>query len=115
VEAVVFAAHVECPVRLEVSVVDDSAEAEDGLGALDAPPGAGRNASNPGIVELTVAACNPAPGTKATMASDPELWAALVHQLRRAPDYRDTLGLPLQMHLAKLTEEYVLPHDPDAD
>jgi len=32
-----------------------------------------------------------------------------VHQLRRAPDYRDTLGLPLQMHLAKLTEEYVLP------
>lgn len=49
------------------------------------------------------------------MASDPELWAALVHQLRRAPDYRDTLGLPLQLHLAKLTEEYVLPHDPDAD
>ena len=72
----------------------------------------GKNASNPGIVELTVAACNPAPGTKATTASDPELWAALVHQLRRAPDYRDTLGLPLQMHLAKLTEEYVLPHDP---
>jgi RNaseH domain of pPIWI_RE len=56
-----------------------------------------------------------APGTKATTASDPELWAALVHQLRRAPDYRDTLALPLQMHLAKLTEEYVLPHDPDAD
>ena len=75
----------------------------------------GKNASNPGIVELTVAACNPAPGTKATTASDPELWAALVHQLRRAPDYRDTLALPLQMHLAKLTEEYVLPHDPDAD
>jgi hypothetical protein len=75
----------------------------------------GKNASNPGIVELTVAACNPAPATKATTASDPELWAALVHQLRRAPDYRDTLALPLQMHLAKLTEEYVLPHDPDAD
>jgi hypothetical protein len=32
-------------------------------------------------------------------------------QLRRAPDYRDTLALPLQMHLAKLAEEYVLPHD----
>jgi hypothetical protein len=47
-------------------------------------------------------------------ARTPELWAALVHQLRRAPDYRDTLALPLQMHLAKLTEEYVLPHDPDA-
>ena len=75
----------------------------------------GKNASNPGIIELTVAACNPAPGTKATTAFDPELWAALVHQLRRAPDYRDTLALPLQMHLAKLTEEYVLPHDPDAD
>jgi hypothetical protein len=75
----------------------------------------GKNASNPGIIELTVAACNPVPGTKATTTSDPELWAALVHQLRRAPDYRDTLALPLQMHLAKLTEEYVLPHDPDAD
>ena len=75
----------------------------------------GKNASNPGILELAVAACNPAPGSKATTAFDPELWAALVHQLRRAPDYRDTLALPLQMHLAKLTEEYVLPHDPDAD
>jgi RNaseH domain of pPIWI_RE len=40
----------------------------------------------------------------------------LVHQLRRAPDYRDTLALPLQMHLATLAEEYVLPHDtPDTD
>jgi len=75
----------------------------------------GKNASNPGIIELAVAACNPAPGAKTTTASDPELWAALVHQLRRAPDYRDTLALPLQMHLAKLTEEYVLPHDPDVD
>jgi hypothetical protein len=75
----------------------------------------GKNASNPGILELAVAACNPAPGTKAITAPDPELWGALVHQLRRAPDYRDTLALPLQMHLAKLTEEYVLPHDPDAD
>jgi hypothetical protein len=75
----------------------------------------GKNASNPGIIELTVAACNLAPGSRAATASDPELWAALVHQLRRAPDYRDTLALPVQMHLAKLTEEYVLPHDPDAD
>ncbi len=75
----------------------------------------GKNASNPGILELAVSACNPAPGTKATTAFDPELWAALVHQFRRAPDYRDTRALPLQMHLAKLTEEYVLPHDPDAD
>jgi hypothetical protein len=71
----------------------------------------GQNASNPGIIELTVAGCNPAPEIIATSAGDPELWAALVHQFRRAPDYRDTLALPLQMHLAKLAEEYVLPHD----
>jgi len=36
-----LAAQVKCPVRLEVPVVDDGAEPEDGLGALDAPPGAG--------------------------------------------------------------------------
>jgi RNaseH domain of pPIWI_RE len=45
----------------------------------------GKNASNPGIVELTVAACNPSSGASAATASDPELWAALVHQLRRVP------------------------------
>lgn len=32
-----------------------------------------------------------------------------MHQLRRAPDYRDMLALPLQMHLAKLIREYALP------
>ena len=37
----VLAAEVECPVRLEVPVVDDGAEPEDGLGSLHAPPGAG--------------------------------------------------------------------------
>jgi hypothetical protein len=72
---------------------------------------AGENASNPGIIELAAAACDPSPRASAATASDPELWAAPVHQLRRAPDYRDTLALPLQMYLAKLTEEYVLPHD----
>ena len=36
-----LAAQVKCPVRLEVPVVDDGAEPEDGLGSLDAPPGAG--------------------------------------------------------------------------
>src|ERR1700746_951272 len=41
VYAVVLAAQVKCPVRLEVPVVDDGAEPEDGLGALEAPPGAG--------------------------------------------------------------------------
>jgi hypothetical protein len=32
VDAVVLAARVECPVRLEVSVVEDGAEPEDGFG-----------------------------------------------------------------------------------
>lgn len=41
VDAVMLAAHVECPVRLEVPVVDDGAEPEEGLGSLHAPPGAG--------------------------------------------------------------------------
>jgi hypothetical protein len=41
VDAVMLATQVECPVRLEVPVVDDGAEPEDGLGSLDAPPGAG--------------------------------------------------------------------------
>jgi hypothetical protein len=41
VDALVLAADMECPVRLEVPVVDDGAEPEDGLGSLDAPPGAG--------------------------------------------------------------------------
>ena len=41
VDAVMLAAHVKCPVRLEVPVVDHGAEPEDGLGSLDAPPGAG--------------------------------------------------------------------------
>jgi RNaseH domain of pPIWI_RE len=35
----------------------------------------------------------------------------LAHRLRRAPDYRDTLALPLQTYLANIAEEYVLPHD----
>jgi hypothetical protein len=41
VDAVMLAADVECPVRLEVPVADDGAEPEDGLGSLDTPPGAG--------------------------------------------------------------------------
>ena len=41
VDAIVLAADMECPVRLEVLIVDDGAEPEDGLGSLDAPPGAG--------------------------------------------------------------------------
>lgn len=36
-----LAVDVECLVRLEVPVVDDGAEPEDGLGSLGTPPGAG--------------------------------------------------------------------------
>jgi hypothetical protein len=66
------------------------------------------NAWNPGLLELTVA------GLPADGPQDPEAWAALTHQLRRAPDYRSTLALPLPLHLAKKLAQYVLPHD-DSD
>ncbi|BAJ31842.1 MULTISPECIES: DUF3962 domain-containing protein [Kitasatospora] len=61
----------------------------------------GRIAWNPGLLELAVVGCQP--------GDDPELWAALTHQLRRTPDYRSYLALPLPLHLAKLAGEYVLP------
>ncbi|GAA2811844.1 pPIWI_RE module domain-containing protein [Kribbella solani] len=68
----------------------------------------GRNASNPGLLEITVAAL-PTDGPGET-----EQWAALVHQLRRAPDRRSTLALPLPLHLARKTQMYLLPHDDEA-
>ncbi|MGY4999825.1 pPIWI_RE module domain-containing protein [Streptomyces griseus] len=62
----------------------------------------GRVAWNPGLLEITVAACQ--------QGDDPEAWAALTHQLRRSPDYgRSVLALPLPLHLARKTSEYVLP------
>ncbi|AKL68311.1 RNaseH domain-containing protein [Streptomyces sp. Mg1] len=43
-----------------------------------------------------------------------EAWAAVVHQQRICDDdYRDVLGLPLVLHLARLADEYALPHDED--
>ncbi|MFC5724463.1 pPIWI_RE module domain-containing protein [Streptomyces gamaensis] len=62
------------------------------------------NAWNPELLELTVACLQP--------GDDPEAWAAFVHQQRICKDdYRDVLGLPLALHLARLTDEYALPHD----
>ncbi|MEU5425260.1 DUF3962 domain-containing protein [Streptomyces olivoreticuli] len=62
------------------------------------------NAWNPELLELTVACLQP--------GDDAEAWAAFVHQQRICKDdYRDVLGLPLALHLARLTDEYALPHD----
>src|SRR5260370_12622103 len=41
VDGIVVAGGMECPGRLEVVIVDGGGEPEDGLGARDAPPGAG--------------------------------------------------------------------------
>lgn len=61
----------------------------------------GRPAWNPALLEVAVIGCQP--------GDDPEAWAALTHQLRMAPDYRDMLALPLPNHLARKAQEYVLP------
>ncbi|MHC3458113.1 pPIWI_RE module domain-containing protein [Streptomyces flavovirens] len=62
------------------------------------------NAWNPELLELTLACLQP--------GDDPEAWAAFVHQQRICKDdYRDVLGLPLALHLARLADEYALPHD----
>ncbi|MER7909934.1 DUF3962 domain-containing protein [Streptomyces sp. NPDC096068] len=64
-----------------------------------------RLAWNPGLLEVVVSACQP--------GDDPEAWAALTHQLRKTPDYgRSLLGLPLPLHLARKTGEYILPIRP---
>ena len=34
-----------------------------------------------------------------------------LHQQRLSDDYRDSLGLPLILHLAELTSHYALPHE----
>lgn len=68
----------------------------------------GTNAWNPAAVEIAVVAAS-------EKASVPGPWAAVTHQLRRAPDYNATLGLPLPLHLAAKTAQYVLPHDGDPD
>jgi hypothetical protein len=60
----------------------------------------GKNAWNPGLLEIAVLVCR--------AGDDPEAWAALTHQLRISPDHRNALRLPLPLHLAMQTSEYVL-------
>ncbi len=64
------------------------------------------NAWNPDLLELTVACLQP--------GDDAEAWAAFVHQQRFSEDYRagrEGLGLPLVLHLARLADDYALPHE----
>ncbi|MFQ6197734.1 pPIWI_RE module domain-containing protein [Streptomyces sp. NPDC000405] len=69
----------------------------------------GTNAWNPTALEIAVLAVP----EKAT--AEPGIWAAVTHQLRRAPDYNVTLKLPLPLHMAMKTTQYVLPHEDDTD
>lgn len=63
-----------------------------------------KSAWNPEQLELTVA-CK-------QEGDDAEQWAMYVHQQRLCDDdYRDVLGLPLVLHLARLADEYALPHE----
>jgi hypothetical protein len=67
-------------------------------------PDPSKQAWNPGLFELTVAALQP--------GDTPERWAALVHELRNvAIQYNDATALPLPLHLAKQIGEYVLLTD----
>lgn len=66
-----------------------------------------KNAWNPELLELVMMGV-----ADATEAED---YAMFLHQQRSAEDYRDTLGLPLILHLAELTSDYGLPHDDDPD
>ncbi len=66
------------------------------------------NAWNPDLLEFTVACVQP--------GDDAEAWAAFVHQQRFSEDYRearDGLGMPLILHLARLADDYALPHEID--
>ncbi len=63
---------------------------------------------NPALMEITVMGCHPEP-FGADEGDHPEALALAVHQLRQAPDYLDSLSLPLPLHLAALAQQYVLP------
>ncbi|MER7755238.1 DUF3962 domain-containing protein [Kitasatospora sp. NPDC097643] len=65
------------------------------------------NAWNPSLLEVTVACLQP--------GDDAEAWAAFVHQQRFSEEYRDALGLPLVLHLARLADQYALPHEDEDD
>lgn len=62
-----------------------------------------KNAYNPDLLELAVACLQP--------GDNPEVWAMFVHQQRFCDDYRDVLGLPLILHLARLADHYALPQE----
>ncbi|WP_427922833.1 pPIWI_RE module domain-containing protein [Streptomyces sp. cg40] len=64
-----------------------------------------KSAWNPSLLEITVACLQP--------GDEPEAWAAYVHHQRDCEDYRDVLGMPLVMHLARLADQYALPHEDD--
>ncbi|MFI7534882.1 pPIWI_RE module domain-containing protein [Streptosporangium sp. NPDC049376] len=69
---------------------------------------------NPALMEITVMGCHPEP-FEADEGDRPEALALAVHQLRQAPDYLDSLSLPLPLHLAALAQQYVLPTVADED
>lgn len=77
------------------------------LGVEQLLPVAGVNAWNPQLVELTMIGF--------AIRSEAESYAMCVHQQRNPEDYRDTLRLPLAMHLAELAAEYALPFDGSDD
>lgn len=64
---------------------------------------AGKNAWNPTLLEITVAALQ--------KGDDPRQWAMYTHQQRFPDTYDEGLKLPLILHLAELATEYALPHE----
>ncbi|MFJ4633798.1 RNaseH domain-containing protein [Streptomyces sp. NPDC088847] len=82
----------------------------------DWPHGPAATAWNPQALELTVLGCLSeaalaAAGSTDSKPEQPAVFAAAVHQLRFHDEYHP-LARPLQLHLAKLAEEYVLPLAP---
>ncbi|MFF3497313.1 pPIWI_RE module domain-containing protein [Streptomyces sp. NPDC002795] len=73
---------------------------------------AGTGAWNPALVEIAVLGCHPESAAEDTLAErpdEPEALALAMHQLRQAPDYPAPLSLPLPLHMAGLSQAYVLP------
>ncbi|MEU4108054.1 DUF3962 domain-containing protein [Streptomyces sp. NPDC027717] len=73
---------------------------------------AGTSAWNPTLLEIAVLGCHEDEGPSAPVPGEPddaEALALAVHQLRQSPDYAAALSLPLPLHLAGLSQAYVLP------
>jgi hypothetical protein len=62
---------------------------------------------NPRLLQFTIACKQP--------DDQAEIWAMYLHQQRTTDDYRDSLGLPLALHLASLASAYALPHEIEED